>query len=361
MKNTIPYISLLFSFMLITIVSIGQSCLPDGITFNNQVQIDSFSYNYTGCHEIEGGVIITGSIISNLNGLSEINKINGNLLIINADSLVNLQGLNNLGSIGGQLWIGYFGPDGNMSLESISGLESLKRIGQGLTVIQNPKLENFIGFDSLSYVYDIHIGSNESLNSLIGFNSLDTVDYGLRISGTESLIDLNGLNNLSYINHNLTINGNEVLSSLSGIDNLIENSVDWFLHIYNNPNLSQCEVESICNILADTITAVSIDNNYVGCNSPEEVIQACMVSIPVSEYRTGSISIFPNPTKDKINLDFNKDINPIDIKIFDVAGKLKHISKFEPTEIDISNLDPGIYIVEIKTFNNIIRKKIIKH
>jgi len=182
--------------------------------------------------------MITGNGITNLLGLSEIIKINGDLVIINADSLLNLNGLDNLFSIGGQLWIGYYGPDGNMSLESISGLERLKRIELGLVVVNNPKLENFIGFDSLSYVYNIEIGPNESLNSLIGLNHLDTVDYGFQISGTESLINLDGLNNLSYVNHLLTINGNDILTSLSGLDNLNKNSVDWFLNINNNPNLT---------------------------------------------------------------------------------------------------------------------------
>ena len=32
----------------------GQTCLPDGITFVRQSQIDSFPFNYPGCTIIEG-------------------------------------------------------------------------------------------------------------------------------------------------------------------------------------------------------------------------------------------------------------------------------------------------------------------
>ncbi len=35
----------------------AQSCLPDGITFETQAQIDSFQVNYPGCTEVEGNVV----------------------------------------------------------------------------------------------------------------------------------------------------------------------------------------------------------------------------------------------------------------------------------------------------------------
>lgn len=361
MNNNIRNITLLVLFLFYVNNSYGQSCLPDGITFNSQVQIDSFSYNYPGCKEIEGDVTITGEDISNLQGLNEITNMNSFVGILNADSLITLQGLNNLCEIGGQLWIGYYGPDGNMSLESFSGLESLKRIGQGLSVIYNPKIENFIGFDSLRYVANLEIGPNEALTSLDGLCSLDSIDYGLIISGTESLIDLSGLNNLSYVNHYVEIRFNESLVSLYGLDSLSDNSIDYNLQIINNPELSQCDAISICEYLSDSNSNVSIFNNNYGCNSPEEVIQSCMVKIPDYENITDNISLFPNPAHDIIKLDLKEEIMLNEIKIFDIAGRLKLTNKYKSTEIDITNLDSGIYIVEIMTLKSIVRKKIIKH
>ena len=38
---------------------LSQPCLPDGITFNTQAQIDSFQILHPNCTEIEGDVIIT--------------------------------------------------------------------------------------------------------------------------------------------------------------------------------------------------------------------------------------------------------------------------------------------------------------
>jgi hypothetical protein len=49
---------------------LGCTCLPEGINFTTQAQIDNFQTNYPGCTEIEGDVLILGSNITNLTGLS---------------------------------------------------------------------------------------------------------------------------------------------------------------------------------------------------------------------------------------------------------------------------------------------------
>ncbi len=52
---------LILLLALITIshsIGISQGCLPEGITFTTQEQIDNFQTNYPGCTEIEGDVII---------------------------------------------------------------------------------------------------------------------------------------------------------------------------------------------------------------------------------------------------------------------------------------------------------------
>ncbi len=354
-------ITIIISLILTSIYTFGQSCLPNGITFNNQVQIDSFSYNYPGCREIEGNLNITGNNIFNLLGLNQLERVDKSVIIVNTDSLVSLQGLNNLVEIKEQLWIGYWGPNDNKSLESVNGLESLRRIGLGLTIAQNPKLENLIGFDSLRYVYNLYIGPNESLTSLNGLISLDTIDYELIISGANSLNSIEGLNNLSYINHSLQIMYNESLTSLFGLENLNETSVNWFLKIADNPTLSQCEAESICNLLTDTTTIISICNNNNGCNSIDEVKQACLVKSPIHNYNEDNISIYPNPTIDKLRIVLKDEIKIIETKVLDINGKLKLKYSDQRTDIDLSNLNSGIYIIEIKTSNRINREKIIKH
>lgn len=71
------------------------------------------------------------------------------------------------------------------------------------------------------------------------------------------------------------------------------------------------------------------------------------------------VSIFPNPTRTKVNLAVNKDLIIREIYIFNQTGR-KILSIIAPLEtIDISNLKPGLYFVEIKTNEGDVMKKII--
>ena len=42
----------------ISILEYNNHCLPEGITFSTQAEIDNFQTNYPGCTEIEGDVVI---------------------------------------------------------------------------------------------------------------------------------------------------------------------------------------------------------------------------------------------------------------------------------------------------------------
>ncbi|MCU0371231.1 MAG: hypothetical protein MUC31_07440, partial [Bacteroidales bacterium] len=68
-----------FTGVLISFSGLSQSCLPEGIYFESQTQIDNFQVDYPGCTEIEGDVIIFSPYdeISNLNGLSVLTSIGG--------------------------------------------------------------------------------------------------------------------------------------------------------------------------------------------------------------------------------------------------------------------------------------------
>ena len=63
----------------------SQTCLPEGITFSTQNEIDGFPFDYPDCSEIEGDVLIIstegGLEITNLDSLSALVAINGNLRI----------------------------------------------------------------------------------------------------------------------------------------------------------------------------------------------------------------------------------------------------------------------------------------
>jgi len=80
-------------------------CLPFGNYYlSTQADIDNFQTNYPNCTEIEGDLYIgswSGTDITNLNGLSILTDIVGDLRIYNNAYLTGLTGLDNVTFIGG--------------------------------------------------------------------------------------------------------------------------------------------------------------------------------------------------------------------------------------------------------------------
>jgi hypothetical protein len=162
-------------FILISIscnaVVLSQGCLPEGITFTTQEQIDNFQANYPGCTEIIGNIIIGdfGNNITNLNSLSVLTSIDGNLSIYLCDSLIDLTGLEGLNYIGGSLNIGNVTYGGNLNLSSFSGLNNLTYIGGGLGIISNKSITYLSGLDNLYWIgFGLGIFSNNQLSNLTG-------------------------------------------------------------------------------------------------------------------------------------------------------------------------------------------------
>jgi hypothetical protein len=154
--------------------AMAQGCLPEGITFTTQEEIDNFQTNYPGCTEIEGNVIIgstNGTDITNLNGLSILTSIGGSFIFAGNSSLINLSGLENLTSIGGNLqtylYNTYGTPIGNTALVSLSGLEGLTSIEGDIRISYNnalTSLEGLINVDA-GTIMNLSIHSNASLSS----------------------------------------------------------------------------------------------------------------------------------------------------------------------------------------------------
>ena len=225
--------------LLIAVQSFGfsQGCLPDGIAFTTQAEIDSFQTNYPNCTEIEGDVYIGyyyGTDISNLNGLHILTSIGGNLNIINNDALSSLSGLENLTSIGGNLVVRR-----NAALASLTGLEDVTSIGG-----------------------DLNIKNNDALTSLTGLEGLTSIGGDLTIGG--------------YGDYG---SGNDALTSLSGLDNINPGSLTN-VDISNNNLLTTCNSQWLCDYLMNPNGTIRIYDNAEGCNSVIELAMYCGNTLP---------------------------------------------------------------------------------
>jgi hypothetical protein len=223
---------LIFVLLFIHKAANSQSpCLPEGISFYYQSEIDNFQTNYPGCTEIEGDVRIYWEDINNLNGLNVLTSIGDSLIIISTN-LVNLSGLNSLTSIGGGLYL-----DSNSSLSSLSGLEALTTIGIDLDIWSNNALINLAGLGGLTSIGGgLWIGYNEMLVSLNGLDDLPSIGSHLYIYNNDALLSLSGLAGLTSIPGNLYITGNDAINNLMGLGDLM--SIGGKLTIQNNDGIT---------------------------------------------------------------------------------------------------------------------------
>jgi hypothetical protein len=272
-------------------ITFSQGCLPEGITFNYQWQIDNFQTNYPGCTEIEGNVTIFDNYsgnINNLNGLNALTSIGGQLVIYDNSALNSLTGLDNLTSIGGSLAV-----NGNNLLTSLTGLENVTSVGGGLTIGGGNSLTSLAGLNNLSFVGGTLriIGTNALIN-MTGLESLTSIGGDLMIgdnysgSGNSILTNFAGLDNLTSIGGDIYIRYNDVLTSLTGLDNIDAGSINN-LSVYSNISLSDCDVLSLCNYLASPNGTVVIYGNDTGCANPGDIANSCgfpMPCLPLGNY-----------------------------------------------------------------------------
>ena len=265
------------------------SCLPEGITFTTQEEIDNFQINYPGCTEIEGWVEIghwEGSDITNLNGLSGLTSIGSYLMIgyggpgggpvLSNPNLTNIDGLENLSFVGGHLIIAsnhllsnlsplnnLIHVDGlavehNNAITTLPDLGNLTALSGSLCVRNNPNLDNLSGLENVIFIAgNVGIGNN-ALTDLSGLSNLISIGESLEIDSTSFLSSLSGIENLTSVGSNLVISDNQSLNNLSGFESLT--SVGDDLRILNNQSLNNLSgLESLTSVGEDLI----ISNNQL--------------------------------------------------------------------------------------------------
>lgn len=81
--------------------------------------------------------------------------------------------------------------------------------------------------------------------------------------------------------------------------------------------------------------------------------------IVVSEY---FMKVYPNPASDQIWVDSPIEVNGARLKIYDSLGKQLHIGDYQFHQtIDISDFNPGVYIVIIEQGNAVVSSRFIKY
>ena len=298
-------------------------CPGSALTLSSQAEVDNFASDYPGCFLLPVSLTISGSDITNLNGLSVLNEfdnsfanpsltiesnpvltnltglsglsfIPGGLTIFDNGTLANLNGLNNITSIGFSLNV-----ESNTQLTSLGALSGVNSIGGDLYVAFNPALTSFGGGLNLvpSLGGILQIQNNGALTTLNGLNALTSVSQYLFISSNVSLTSLSSLANLASVGQDFEISGNASMTTLGGFSNLttvggnfsIEqngaltnlnqlanlSSIGGNLSINFNAQLSNCAAQGICDYIATPNGNILIGGNAGACVNQAAVEAAC--------------------------------------------------------------------------------------
>jgi hypothetical protein len=270
-------------------------------------------------------------------------------------SLTSLNGLENIVTTG-QVWIGY-----STNLQTLSGLHNLVACNGSFTISENESLSDLNGVESLNFIFGLNIMSS-NLTSLKGLNNVTTITR-IDFKNNPYLYDLSALSNVNSGGH-LAIYNNPALISLSGLDNIDPQSLTE-LAIHDNPLLSTCEVQSICDYIESPGGSIIINNNAPGCDSQEEVEEACGINAINEETTENDTWIYPNPVHNKMWIRCGIPDAGCRIVVYNSQGVLvKSIQVSDNQEVicvDLSSMAGGLYIVEMLYGDKLIRKKIIKN
>jgi hypothetical protein len=224
-----------------------------------------------------------------------------------------------------------------------------------------PGMENLDSIGGRLYLGDSYFGGNPSLLNLSGIYNLSKIGGSLEINDNSTLTSLSGMEDLASIGGGLWISNNDALTSLAGLENIHAGSITDLL-ISDNYSLSTCEVQSICDYLANPNGDIWISGNAPGCNSQEEVELACETvgvgqsavgswrPVPESEANRGSaVMIYPNPASSLITVETDNLLTNCTFAIYNLQGQelLRQRITQATTVLDISRLPSGMYFYHL--------------
>ncbi|MEM1412535.1 MAG: hypothetical protein AAGH19_09260 [Pseudomonadota bacterium] len=173
--------------------------------------------------------ITHNDLLTSLSPLESLTRVGRDLKLESNRSLEHPDSLSQLEHVGRNFTIE------SMGLKNLDGLASLERVDGLFLIVRNSSLTDLMGLTKLEEVYELEITQNPLLASLSGLGSLKIIGNGIAINENPSLKDLRSLQNLELIAGGVRLFRNTSLESLSGLEAVEE--MDW-LDIGSNHQLS---------------------------------------------------------------------------------------------------------------------------
>ncbi len=282
-------------------------------------QIDSVM----GSWSITAGAPVASAAVPN-----SLHHVGGDFRII-APGAVNITGGTQLTTIGGQLQLS------SPLLPASTALPNLSRAG-GLLL----GLDGVVQLDILPSLDTVeqHVRIGGTLTSFSGSNTITHIGGGLEFLTCPQLVSITsaflGLDTCGM----LWLEGNPVLSDISAFDHPLGIGS---LEIDNNPQLSYCHVQAICDrVLSPALPVPTITGNAPGCSTLPEV-QASCISVTTSDLMEGDGAPFPNPATDHVNVP--RLTGPTAFTVCDATGRVLLTGTTTDGRIGTHRLPAGAY------------------
>ena len=244
-------------------------------------------------------------------------------------------------------------------------------------------IEGFVALEGLlannNNLTAIDLSNNTALEGVnISDNALTVLDVSNNIALQALNCDNNNLATLNLPTTNtisaLSCRSNE-FTSLDFSDQaalaqlFIENNVNLeILNIKNGANTSFTDLSAInnpnlsCIIVDDSSNVPNVITNGVppGVNFTDDPASCATLSVNDEVLIENTITVYPNPSSDKIFIKNSSNATLTNVKLFSLLGSLV-LQTNVTEEIDISSLPTGIYMMFIATdTGNVFTKRIIK-
>lgn len=287
----------------------------------------------------------------------------------------------------------YVNLDNSLSLKDVNVQGNSSNNFRGCYDLETFTTRNsYLDLDFTNYTKLKSIYSMVSIDSLIvkGCTSLETVyleaDYNIKSFDFSDCINLKSLfigeaGRLSELNLSNVNKLEKITVHSSGLNNL---------NLSNMPNLKYALIGGVENLNiknGSLFTAEPIsENNYAegfGLEFASDLKTICVdegeyefikslvekygynstittdctnLSVSENELNTLNITFSPNPTQGKIT--FTEKVD--EVKVFDLSGRLVKTNTVNTTEVDLSDLQKGVYMMQVSQNNKTLTSKVVK-
>jgi len=139
------------------------------------------------------------------------------------------------------------------------------------------------------------------------------------------------------------------------VDLTVSGGIAPFTYSWTGPGGFTSTSEDISGLEYGTYT-VSVTDVNCGIATIDVLVDSLNPSNGIIVQENPAISVYPNPTDGLVYL---KSDLPLDVEVYNIAGEMI-IRKYAVSQVDLSALSPGIYMLRLRTESTTITRRVVK-